>query len=91
MLAYNSPDSAWLKNKREAAGLTQQQLAEFIGWSQAMVAQVENGARPMPQNRVEDVERAVADVAAERAENRAQAQAIIDRFNREGWPEVAQW
>jgi transcriptional regulator with XRE-family HTH domain len=48
-----------LVEARKVAGLTQRQLAEHLGVTQATVANIERGKRPLPRERIAGLPRVI--------------------------------
>ena len=53
-----------IKVARIRAGLRQYRLAGALGISQTVLSQIENGQRIVPQERLEEIARAIRDVTA---------------------------
>lgn len=54
MLIFRAVDGRELRDRRLRFGLTQQQVADWLGVSQVFVQQMETGKRPIPTQRQMD-------------------------------------
>ena len=59
-----------------------------MGVSQPFVAAFESGSKDWPDERVKQALECVRTFVACRERDRAQMRVIIERFNREGWPDA---
>ena len=73
---------------RTKAGMSQRALATAMGVAQPFVAAFESGAKGWPDDRVTQALACIRTFATQRKKDQARMKAIIDKFNREGWPDA---